>query len=750
MTAAPNAAAPHGSQAHQGFDPWIIWVTFRQCWAWAVPTGLVFAGIAAFAVLQSFTPTYEATHLMEANQDFVVFKGVLPLNRSSRNVARTEKQLIYNSIVLDSVLAIPGTREVPSLSDPESAETNLRKNLSVGNAGTDTLLTISYRDEDPDAAAYVANVVADAYLSKRNEFDQTRSKNLERWLSPEIQRWRGEVESRQRRVEELSGKTAGYAVSDSNRPSPSDVSLIEKLRAEKADLEVERAVMEASLAMDESEDAQWKLELPEVPAAEELKVDAIEPTESDIENFIARDPAVKEARRLQDYYKQQMFNMEEKDLVRINREHYESLQEKRDEQTAAVAKAEKAARGNAVEELQRIAEEDRLAKKQQLRQELLNDQKQQITQREKQRAEQVRKLRDVSARLEVINGQYEEARRELEQFGGDAAALQFAQHDLSVAVSVMEKLLDRQAAIQTEQRRDGSIRSLAEATPARRPVESVPMKKIFAASGGAFFLPFILGLLWEMKVQRISDTSKLESRDLVPVVGEVSKLPAGNRTGRSQRVFEESIDSLRANLFLSKATAGARSYAITSSMSGEGKSSVASQLAVSIAKATGETVLLIDADLRSPDQHEIFGLELTPGLSKVLSGEIELEEAVDKSLGDLVHVVPAGKLIENPHRLLSTSALRETIDQAMQSYRHVIVDTAPVLSAGETLAVTCSVDATLLCMMRDVSRVENVSRTTRRLEAAGANLVGTVFSGVPAREYAYRYGDYRYAHAVEA
>ena len=159
-------------------------------------------------------------------------------------------------------------------------------------------------------------------------------------------------------------------------------------------------------------------------------------------------------------------------------------------------------------------------------------------------------------------------------------------------------------------------------------------------------------------------------------------MPTGARSGRSQRVFEESIDSLRSNLFLSRDTSGARSIVVTSGMSGEGKSSVASQLAVSVAKATGETVLLIDADLRSPDQHEIFGLEMGPGLCKVLSGQIEFADAIDKSLGDFVHVLPAGRLCESPHRLLGTSAIRELIDNALDRYKYVVIDTAPVLSAG--------------------------------------------------------------------
>jgi putative N-acetylmannosamine-6-phosphate epimerase len=74
-----------------------------------------------------------------------------------------------------------------------------------------------------------------------------------------------------------------------------------------------------------------------------------------------------------------------------------------------------------------------------------------------------------------------------------------------------------------------------------------------------------------------------------------------------------------------------------------------------------------------------------------------------------------------------------------------VIDTAPVLSAGETLAIASTVESTLLCVMKDVSRLDSIQQTTRRLEAAGASVIGTVFSGVTSRQYAYRYGDYQYA-----
>ena len=95
------------------------------------------------------------------------------------------------------------------------------------------------------------------------------------------------------------------------------------------------------------------------------------------------------------------------------------------------------------------------------------------------------------------------------------------------------------------------------------------------------------------------------------------------------QLFEESIDGLRTYLTLHEAMHGMKVIAVSSAVSGEGKTSVAAQLAVSLASATGERTLLIDGDMRSPDVDKIFGVEREPGLADVLQGELPVEEAIE-------------------------------------------------------------------------------------------------------------------------
>ncbi len=743
----PSNVSTHTNQQFQ-FDPWILWVTVRRCWPWAVPTGAVLAALVSFFILETFVPRYRAEHLLEANQDYLVFRGVLP---TVTDLARTEKQLFYNPIVLDPVLSDANLRKAPSLADSEKADANLRRNLSIASAGDKTRIVVSYTDTDREAAALVCNAVVDSYLRQRDTFDNDRISNLEKWLEPEIDRWQQEVTIRQKQVQKLSEQTLGYSpgqrlavIEDQNK-----FTLLSDLQGQITDLTVELALIEAAEKREQSGEGRAAEFVPP-----EFKIIRREPTKEQIQQLVNADKDVQEAESMINRYKAVVVSLEDQDLVRLRRDYYDEMQANVEEWTAKLNKAREVAEVDALQQLNERADRDfELAKEQADTQlALLRQQfaKNQSADRESAVLERANQLDDLRTRLSVLTKQYEEERSRLEKFGGASAELQFANDELLVANTVLTKLRDRIAAIRTERRQDGAVRSLAEAVPPKNPEETVPTKKLTMAAGAAFAIPFLLGLLWEFRVQRLTDSVAVEkSPFLAPIVGEVARLPSGTRSGsRSRRIFEESVDTLRANLFLSADTKDARSIAVVSSMSAEGKSSVASQLAISVAKATGQTVLLVDADLRCPDQHDIFGLDLGPGLSGVLSNEVGFDEAIDKSLGDLVHVMPAGPLNCSPHRLMNQSAMKHFVEEALDRYHVVIFDTAPVLAAGETLTIASAVDVSLLCVMRDVSRIEHVSRTTRRLAAAGAKIGGTVFSGVTQRQYADRYGDYHYATAA--
>ncbi|MFM7846421.1 MAG: tyrosine-protein kinase family protein, partial [Planctomycetota bacterium] len=188
---------------------------------------------------------------------------------------------------------------------------------------------------------------------------------------------------------------------------------------------------------------------------------------------------------------------------------------------------------------------------------------------------------------------------------------------------------------------------------------------------------------------------------------------------------------------------------VASAVSGEGKTSVAAKLAVSISRSTKMPTLLIDGDIRRPDIHRLFDIQYTPGLGDVLAERCKLDDAIvhDEQTG--LDILPAGNMHSNPHQSMSGPIMNAIMAEARRRYRHIVVDTTPVLQASESLNVHAAVDGCLICTMRDVTRVDRFQLAFRRLMSAGARPLGVVLNGVSWMQYSNRYGGYEYyAEAV--
>lgn len=238
--------------------------SIRRFWWWMVPTGILLASVAAYTTLQSFEPQFVGTSLLEANNDTLVFQNIHP---SIPDLAESEKTVLLSPLVLEAVLADPKLRTAPSLSDPRHAEDNLFNNLSVTPAGSDLRMKVCYQDTDGDAAAMVCNAVVDAYLSQRSGFDSARSRNLERWIRPELQRWELEVEQRQVKVSKLSEQLYGKSASASNRKFL--INSVTQLGSKLSDLETRLAVLDAQLSLDESSDESESKDAETLPVAQQ-------------------------------------------------------------------------------------------------------------------------------------------------------------------------------------------------------------------------------------------------------------------------------------------------------------------------------------------------------------------------------------------------------------------------------------------------------------------------------------------------
>ncbi len=218
----------------------------------------------------------------------------------------------------------------------------------------------------------------------------------------------------------------------------------------------------------------------------------------------------------------------------------------------------------------------------------------------------------------------------------------------------------------------------------------------------------------------------------------------------SQSLLLESIDATRTMLVHAARTGSHRVVMITSAVSGEGKTSLASHLATSLARS-GLRTLLIDADLRSPSIHRLFNLPADAGLSEVLRGEVECADAIAATAIDELKVLTAGKCDRQTIRLLSQGSLGPLFVRLKEQFDFVIVDTSPILLVADGLIIAQQADAALFSIFRDVSSKTKVAAASERLRSLGVRILGAVVTGAHGGRYGNAYDqDSPYASLPES
>lgn len=206
----------------------------------------------------------------------------------------------------------------------------------------------------------------------------------------------------------------------------------------------------------------------------------------------------------------------------------------------------------------------------------------------------------------------------------------------------------------------------------------------------------------------------------------------------------EAIRRLRTNLQFIGVAEQSSSIVISSSVPGEGKSTAAINLAVSLADA-GSRVLLIDADLRRPSIAEYLGLEGRAGLTTVLIGKASVEDVVQPWSDTSLDILPAGQIPPNPSELLGSAAMRALLDQLTATYDMVLIDSPPVLPVTDAAVLGRQAGGVVVVAGMDRIHRPQLRETLDSLDTAGCKVLGLVINKIAKREvgaYVYERGYY--------
>ncbi|MBD5786518.1 polysaccharide biosynthesis tyrosine autokinase [Cellulosimicrobium terreum] len=293
-----------------------------------------------------------------------------------------------------------------------------------------------------------------------------------------------------------------------------------------------------------------------------------------------------------------------------------------------------------------------------------------------------------------------------------------------------------------------SLDVVSEATVPAWP--SAPRTKFLVATGGfvGLALGLVTALLWSALDTRIRTQRDIEAliADGTAILGSI---PRSRRRGAPLAVVDDPLSAtaeayrkIQTNLSYIDVADPARAFVVTSSVPGEGKSTTARNIALTLAEGT-RRVLLLDADLRRPSVSESFGLESSAGLTTVLLGRAGIDDVVQSVGVKNLDVLPSGPLPPNPHQLIESSAMRGLLKAAREAYDVVVIDTPPLLPVSDAAVLATMADGTILVVGGKRVRRQQLRQSLRSLSAVGGRILGVVMtfaprSGLDGEFYGYR------------
>lgn len=291
------------------------------------------------------------------------------------------------------------------------------------------------------------------------------------------------------------------------------------------------------------------------------------------------------------------------------------------------------------------------------------------------------------------------------------------------------------------------------ADPALVPGSPFEPRPMFSLALG-LFIGLLLGVGLVALLEFLDNTVKPE-RNIhelahAPLLASIANLPKLQPGGgqvysmtQPRSGSAEAIRLLRTNLEFASASGDINRLVITSASPGEGKSTVAANLGVVMAQGGTKTVV-IDADLRKPTQHRIFGVPNDQGLTTLMTHpERSWEEVAKKVALPGLMLIPSGPLPPNPADLVSSERFSELLDQLREEADLVIIDSPPVLSASDSLAIARYTDGVLVVCRANQTRIEALQATASSIHQGGIRLVGVVLNRLKGQQgAAYYYGEY--------
>jgi capsular exopolysaccharide synthesis family protein len=292
-----------------------------------------------------------------------------------------------------------------------------------------------------------------------------------------------------------------------------------------------------------------------------------------------------------------------------------------------------------------------------------------------------------------------------------------------------------------------------EADISETPVSPQPLRNVALAATLGLLLGIGIALLREMLDTTIKTPENLSELTTTSILGTIRY---DSTAARRPLVTDldphaprlEAFRVLRTNLQFVDVDRTAKTFVVTSSLPEEGKTTTAANLAITLAQA-GQRVVLVECDLRRPKLSDYLRLESAVGVTTVLIGRLELDQAIQVWGDNGLSVLTGGAIPPNPAELLQSHAMAELLADLRRRFDVILIDAPPLLPVTDAALLTAQADGALLVARHGMTTRDQVQQSTERIAAVGGRLLGSVLNMAPDKgPDAYSYG-YGYGYAPE-
>jgi capsular exopolysaccharide synthesis family protein len=683
---------------------------------WTAITVFLVVFVAVIVYTFTATPIFQAkTQILieKENSNVVTFKEAIEQNQIADDYYQTQYKILQSRALarrtiealklwnhpeltpkpagmVSTIVGAPFAmfRNAPPAEPAAAEETKLQSrvidkflgDLTVSPIRNSRLVDVKFESADPALSAQVANGVAKAYIEQNLEFKFMSSKEASDWLGQRLAEQRQQVESSEQALQRYREQTDGGALEERQNI------VVQKL-----------SDLNAAVTRAKTERLQREAAYNQVRALSER-------------NAIDTFPAI-----LANTFIQQQ-KAEIADLQRQQAQLSEKLGPRHPDMlklSNAIQTAEVKLQAEIAKVVQAVKNEYQAA--------VIQEQS--------------------------LSGALDHQKRDalsLNRKGIDYGVLQ---RDAATNRQIFDSLLQRakETGVSAELK-TSNIRVVDAAETPRRPASPNAPTNLLLGFFGGLTLSLGLTFFFEYLDNRIKTPEEVKAHLGLPFLGMVPALfghdgsdPLMNN-GVPQN-FSEAFRAIRTNVLFSSTEDGPKTLVVTSTAPGEGKTLVATNLAISLAQASLR-VLIVDADMRKPRVHGVFDQPQEPGLSNVLVGNAKASESVRSTNVPGLWALSAGMLPPNPAELLGSKRFKEFVTTLGQHFDWVIIDTPPVMAVTDSVIAGNVVQGIVFVLGAEMTSRHTAQRAVEQLANSKGKFVGAILNRVDLQHHGYYYSQY--------